>query len=58
MNKINELFNKKLKILNMGLESFHKDLESQKVESLHMNWRPVAGGDEKMRRLLDRLKSK
>lgn len=39
----------------MGLESFHKDLKSQKVDSLQMNWRPVAGGNEKMRKLLERL---
>jgi hypothetical protein len=58
MSKINELFNKDLKVINMGLESFHKDLKSQKVESLQMNWRPVAGGNEKMRSLLERLKTK
>ncbi len=58
MNKIKELFSKKLKVINMGLESFHKDLESQEVESLHMNWRPTAGGNERMRLLLDRLKTK
>jgi hypothetical protein len=58
MSKINELFRKDLKVINMGLESFHKDLKSQKVDSLQMNWRPVAGGNEKMRVLLERLKSK
>lgn len=58
MSKINELFKKELKVINMGLESFHKDLKGQKVDSIHMNWRPVAGGNEKMRALLQRLNDK
>jgi hypothetical protein len=55
MNKLNTLFKQELKVINMGLESFHKDLKSQKVDSIQMNWRPVAGGNEKMRKLLARL---
>lgn len=39
----------------MGLESFHKDLKDQEVSSVHMNWRPRAGGNQKMKSLLDRL---
>jgi FdrA protein len=57
MNKINELFSKELKVINMGLESFHKDLKSQDVDSIQMNWRPTAGGNEKMMALLARLKT-
>ncbi len=56
MSKINELFQKELKVINMGLESFQKDLKNQEVEALQMNWRPVAGGNPKLRALLDRLK--
>ncbi|MTI69061.1 MAG: fdrA domain protein [Firmicutes bacterium] len=56
MSKINELFNDELKIINMGLESFHKDLKSQNVKVIHMNWRPLAGGNKKMASLLSRLK--
>ncbi len=40
MSKINELFNKELKVINVGLESFHNDLENQEVKSTHVNWRP------------------
>lgn len=58
MNKINELFSKELKVINMGLESFHKDLKAQKVDSIQMNWRPTAGGNKKMMSLLERLKAK
>lgn len=56
MSKINELFNKELKVVNMGLESFYKDLQNQNVKVIHMNWRPLAGGNKKMSSLLSRLK--
>jgi hypothetical protein len=58
MSKVNELFSKELKVVNMGLESFHKDLKSQNVDSIHMDWRPAAGGNKKMLSMLDRLKAK
>ena len=56
MSKINELFGKELKVINMGLESFYKDLKEQNVKVIHMNWRPLAGGNKKMASLLSRLK--
>lgn len=56
MSKVNELFGKELKVLNMGLESFHQDLKKQEVASIHMDWRPTAGGNKKMASMLDRLK--
>lgn len=57
MSRVNALFAKELKVLNMGLESFHQDLKSQEVASIHMDWRPAAGGNKKMMSMLDRLKS-
>lgn len=56
MSKINKLFASDLKVINMGLESFQKDLKSQDVDAVQMNWRPVAGGNPKMIALLERLK--
>jgi len=56
MNKINELFQQKLKIINMGLESFNKDLKKQHVKTIHVDWKPPARGNEKMISLLDKLK--
>lgn len=58
MAKINELFSSELKVINMGLESFQRDLSDQGVSSVQMNWKPVAGGNERMAGLLDRLKGK
>jgi hypothetical protein len=56
LNKINKLFKADLKVINMGLESFQKDLKSQDVDAIQMNWRPAAGGNSKMIALLNRLK--
>ncbi len=57
MHKINQLFQKDLKVINMGLESFYKDLKEQDVSVIQMNWRPRAGGNPKMISLLNRLKT-
>lgn len=55
MSKINKLFNSELKVVNIGLESFYKDLKNQKVKVIHVNFRPTAGGNKKMASLLSRL---
>jgi hypothetical protein len=54
--KVNELFNKELKVINMGLEYFYNDLKEQKVKVIHVDWKPAAGGDKKLSSLLSRLK--
>ena len=56
MSKVNELFNKELKVVNIGLESFYKDLKSQKIKAIHVDWRPSAGGNKKLSSLLSRLR--
>lgn len=48
MSLINQLFEKKLNVVNMGLESFHKDLIDQNVESIHVNWRPPSEASRKL----------
>ncbi len=58
MNKIDHLFKQDLKVINMGLDSFYRDLKALHVETVQMDWRPKAGGNAKMRALLNRLKSK
>jgi hypothetical protein len=54
---VNELFKTDLKVVNLGLKSFYNDLKSQNVQTVHVNWKPRAGGNKKMANLLDRLKS-
>lgn len=56
MSNINELFNKELKVINMGLKSFAEELKSQEIKVVHVDWRPPAGGNKKMAALLAKLK--
>jgi hypothetical protein len=55
VEKINELFEGKLQVINMGLEVFAENLEEQGVRTLQMSWRPPAGGSEKLASLLKKL---
>jgi hypothetical protein len=39
----------------MGLEIFAENLKKEGIETLQMNWRPPAGGNERLSSLLERL---
>ncbi|MDO4565320.1 MAG: DUF1116 domain-containing protein [Clostridia bacterium] len=56
MSKLNELFNKELHVVNFGIESFYHDLKGQKVPSVHVDWKPVAGGNKEAAANLRKLK--
>lgn len=56
MSKMNELFGKKLSVVNFGIESFYQDLMRQGKNVIHVDWKPVAGGDEKIADCLRRLR--
>jgi len=45
----------KLKVVNIGISTFADDLRSQDVEVVHVDWKPPAGGDVEMLRLLEKL---
>ncbi len=55
VKKINELFSKELKVINMGLDSFADNLRKEEVEVLHMGWKPPAGGSKRLISLLEKL---
>ncbi len=57
MSKLNELFDKKLEVVNLGIESFYQDLKKQDVPAVHVNWKPIAGGDAKVAAYLRQVKS-
>jgi CII-binding regulator of phage lambda lysogenization HflD len=40
MKKVNDIFGKELKVLNIGLEQFYEDLKSQDIKAIQMDWRP------------------
>lgn len=45
-----------LEAINVGLESFAQNLTAQGVQVMHVNWRPPAGGNEKLASILQRMK--
>jgi FdrA protein len=47
-----------LAAINVGLESFATNLVAQGAPTLHIDWRPPAGGNEKLMGILERMKSK
>lgn len=55
MKKVNDIFGKELKVLNIGLEQFSIDLKEQDVTAVQMDWRPPAGGDSEAADLLAAL---
>lgn len=52
---INNLFNSPLKVVNIGLESFHESILVQNIYSIHLDWKPVAGGDLRIAKILELL---
>ncbi len=44
-----------LKVVNIGISTFADDLRSQDVEVIHVDWKPPAGGDVEMLKLLEKL---
>jgi FdrA protein len=47
-----------LAAINVGLESFYASLKGQGARAVHMDWRPPAGGNEKLAAILAKMKSK
>ncbi len=49
-------FKAPLAAINVGLESFYDSLVGQEAPAIHVEWRPPAGGNEKMMALLAKMK--
>ncbi len=43
--------------INVGLESFYDSLREQGAEAVHVDWKPPAGGDERLQAILQKMKS-
>ena len=50
-----ELLGAKVKVVNVGLEGFVKDLKDCDIDVVHLDWQPPAGGDPEMAALLAKL---
>ncbi len=51
-----ERLNQPLAAINVGLESFYDSLSAQGAQAVHVDWRPPAGGNEKLAALLAKMK--
>ncbi|MEA3336913.1 MAG: acyl-CoA synthetase FdrA [Chloroflexota bacterium] len=49
-------FGASLSVINVGLESFYESLKAQDVDTIHVDWRPPAGGDEKLMSILAKMR--
>jgi FdrA protein len=43
--------------INIGLESFYESLIDQGANSIHVDWRPPAGGNEKLMSILKKMRN-
>jgi FdrA protein len=51
-----ETLTRPLAALNVGLESFAENLQAQEVPVVHVDWRPPAGGNERLMAILAKMK--
>ncbi len=56
--RIVRLFREELVVINMGLDTFADALSREEVKVLQMNWRPPAGGNQRLIALLERLEKR
>ena len=54
-DKVEELLQEELVIINIGLRGFAESLEQQEVEVVQVDWIPPAGGDQEMIDILEKL---
>jgi len=47
-----------LAAINVGLESFAENLAAQGAPVIHVDWRPPAGGNERLTSILERMKQR
>jgi len=53
-----DVLNKPLAGINVGLESFTESLTEQGAQVVHVDWKPVAGGNERLSSILQRMQKK
>ncbi len=54
-NAVEDLLNSPLRVINVGLEAFSRDLEARGVDVVQVDWSPPAGGDSRLADLLAKL---
>jgi len=54
---IQNLFSEDLRVVNLGISSFADTLRASRTPVIDLDWRPPAGGDSELIRILDNLRS-
>ncbi|MBN1859758.1 DUF1116 domain-containing protein [Candidatus Bipolaricaulota bacterium] len=54
-DRIRDLFERELAVVNVGLEGFAEALRAERVPLIHVDWRPPAGGDRSLAERIDAL---
>ena len=54
-NAIDRVLSSPILAINVGVEDFAENLESQEVEVVHVSWIPPAGGDPEIIAILDQI---
>lgn len=54
-DKVMELLNTKPRIINIGVSSFNDSIETFGGKSVQYTWKPIAGGNKKLIRIIDKL---
>ena len=52
-----EFLSQPVAAINVGLESFYDSLREQGAQAVHVDWKPPAGGDERLQAILQKMKS-
>jgi FdrA protein len=52
-----DLLSQPVAAINVGLESFYDSLRGQGAKAVHVDWKPPAGGDERLQAILQKMKS-
>lgn len=54
---MSEVLDKKIKVLNVGLESFYQDLLKEGANAVKVDWKPPGGGVPRLLKVLEALES-
>lgn len=57
MNKIQELFQSDVRVINIGLELFNQSILDQGKKSIQVDWKPPANGDPRLMEILEKMNS-
>ncbi len=53
--KTQQLLDNPIRVVNIGLKSFARDLKERGVQVVHVAWKPPAGADSNLAKLLSKL---